>query len=275
MNTHPKISIVTPSFNQGSFLEETIQSVLNQNYPNLEYIIIDGGSTDNSVEIIKKYENQLAYWVSEKDRGQSHALNKGFKRATGEIIGWLNSDDTYLPNCFNYVVKTFNKKPDVDMVYGDFILTDIKNNPLRVKREFNTFNFHRLIYKDFVGQPAAFFRCNILDRVGYLDETLRYSMDWEYFLRIGRQGKVIHIPGVLATYRLHPNAKTAEYGNEDYRRVRRIVFEKYATPHYTNKIFNLLYHKCFSFYYALFRACLVLRNNPIHYFQYLRYSGRI
>jgi len=105
---YPKISIITPSFNQGKYLEETIFSVLGQNYPNLEYIIIDGGSTDNSVDIIKKYENQLTYWISEPDNGQSHAINKGFMKATGGILAWLNSDDMYLPGVLDYVAKTIN-----------------------------------------------------------------------------------------------------------------------------------------------------------------------
>ncbi len=135
----PKISIVTPSYNQAEFLERTILSVLNQNYPNLEYIIIDGGSTDGSVEIIKKYEKYLSYWVSEKDRGQAHALNKGFEKATGDLVGWQNSDDIYLPGAFRKVAEVYRNNPNYDVYFGniyfiaeeDNIIRDLKFSPLR------------------------------------------------------------------------------------------------------------------------------------------------
>ncbi|GAG62509.1 unnamed protein product [marine sediment metagenome] len=124
----PRISVITPSYNQGRFLEKTILSVLNQNYPNLEYIIIDGGSTDESINIIKKYENYIDYWVSEKDRGQADALNKGFKKATGDIIGWQNSDDIYLPSVFLKIAELFKQNPKIDIIYGNRFDIDEDNN---------------------------------------------------------------------------------------------------------------------------------------------------
>ncbi len=124
----PRVSIVTPSFNQAAFLEETIQSVLSQDYPNLEYIIIDGGSTDGSVEIIKKYADKLAYWVSEKDTGQADAINKGLIRVTGEIVAWLNSDDIYLPGTIRAAVEALQAHPDCGLVYGDVLSVDAKGS---------------------------------------------------------------------------------------------------------------------------------------------------
>jgi len=129
--SYPKISVVTPSYNQAEFLERTILSVLNQNYPNLEYIIIDGGSTDGSVEIIKKYEKYLAYWVSEKDRGQAHALNKGFEKSTGDLIGWQNSDDIYLPGAFFKVAEAYKKKPNYDVYFGSVYFVDRDDKIIR------------------------------------------------------------------------------------------------------------------------------------------------
>src|ERR1035437_4288596 len=128
---YPKISVITPSFNQGKYLESTIKSVLEQDYPNLEYIVIDGGSEDNSVEIIKKYEKHLAYWESVKDKGQSHAINKGFAIATGEILAWLNSDDTYEQNAIYNIAEWFRKYPELDFIYGDVNIIDEKGAVLQ------------------------------------------------------------------------------------------------------------------------------------------------
>src|SRR5215208_2659718 len=124
LSNQPRVSIITPSFNQGQFLEETMHSVLEQDYPNIEYIVVDGGSADNSVEIIKKYQGQLAWWVSEKDRGHADALNKGFSHATGEILAWLNSDDVYFPNAVSQAVSFLKTNPAIGMVYGDAELID-------------------------------------------------------------------------------------------------------------------------------------------------------
>ena len=152
----PKISIVTPSYNQAQFLERTILSVLNQNYPNLEYIIIDGGSTDGSVEIIKKYEKYLAYWISEKDKGQAHAINKGFEKATGELVGWQNSDDIYLPNAFYKVVEIFREKPDYDVYFGNIYFIDESDSIIRDLR-FVKFSSFSLIYEGTVLANQATF----------------------------------------------------------------------------------------------------------------------
>ena len=205
----PKISVVTPSYNQGQFLEETIRSVLLQGYPNLEYIIIDGDSTDNSVEIIKKYEPWLSYWVSETDRGQSHAINKGWKKTTGEIVAYLNSDDTYEPGILSYVGQYFLNNTKVDMIYGEACLIDENGKKLRMFRH-KEFNTKKIINDNtwYIPQQAVFIRKRILNRIGFLDENLHFKMDRDLFIRIGINGQVNRIPMYMANFRVHSNAKS-------------------------------------------------------------------
>src|SRR5436190_1293824 len=169
----PKISIVTPSFNQAEFLEETMLSVLDQDYPNLEYIVIDGGSTDGSVEIIKKYADRLAYWVSESDQGQSEAINKGFARATGDVLAWLNSDDAYYPGSVAYIANHFQNNPADDLIYG--VHNDV-NERGEVIRKGMWFPFAAQVFQ--VGfaicQPTSFWRRKVWDTCGPLDTSLHY-----------------------------------------------------------------------------------------------------
>jgi len=208
----PRVSIVTPSYNQGEFLEETIRSVLLQGYPNLEYIIIDGGSQDNSVEIIKKYEPWLAYWVSEPDKGQAHAINKGFKRATGKIVTWLNSDDIYAKMAFKNVLMCFSR--NLDIVYGD---CEYVNENGRKKRTFTSPSELSLINFVFAEppflQPSVFFKSALLDNIGYLNEDYHYRFDSEYWIRLFMSNcRFFHLQTVLSYYRIHSNSKTVNYG---------------------------------------------------------------
>lgn len=267
----PKLSIITPSFNQGKFLEHTILSVLSQNYDNLEYMIIDGGSIDGSVEIIRKYEQYLSYWVSEPDRGQSHAINKGLKRAMGNIIGWLNSDDTYLLGCFKYVVEIFKKYPDAEIIYGNFFYINETAKIFRKRHVFRSFRYETLLFHNYLGQPAVFFRKNILDKVGYLDENLDYAMDWDFFLRMKRQCKMVHIDRFLATYRLHRASKTSREGETNYACDLEYIFNK-------NKVKKFRNTKLDTLYYAAYWACSkfqrlydVLRDNPLDYLRLYLY----
>ena len=212
---YPKISIVTPSYNQAQFLERTILSVLNQNYPNLEYIIIDGGSTDGSVEIIKKYEKYLNYWVSESDRGQSHALNKGFYKTSGDIYGWLNADDLFLPDAFIKVFSTFKLFPNKKIVFGDYLNIDKNDNILELNYAFD-FNLNHFIFEGFHNNAqATFWKSEVHKRFGLFDESLYYTMDYDMLLRFAlNEGQMNfkRIPEVLACFRRHLLQKTG-YSN--------------------------------------------------------------
>jgi glycosyltransferase involved in cell wall biosynthesis len=253
MNERPKISIVTPSYNQGAFIERTIQSVLNQNYPNLEYIIIDGGSTDGSMEIIKKYQDKLAYWVSEKDRGQAHAINKGFHRATGDIVGWLNSDDEYCSGTLETVAKTFTADNDVDFVFGNRITIDENGRILRDERH-TRFSFSALVlYGMIVSQPASFWKRELFEKYGYLDESKRFCMDYEFFCRIGAHIKAKHIRKHLARFRRHPSSKSSTIRNvalEEHSRIRERYLDA-ACKGYPKQLVLLAMFTYRAFWYAV------------------------
>ncbi len=204
----PRISIVTPSFNQARFLEETIRSVLLQGYPDLEYFIIDGGSSDGSVDVIQNYERWLTSWVSEPDRGQSHAINKGWQRAGGEILAWINSDDSYNPGAFRCAVEALQKEPAAGMVYSDINYIDVASNvSYRLKSQ--PYDFEKLLLDNHVAQPTVFLRREALDKVGWLDESFRLIMDQELWLRIGRATAVAYLPDrVLANLRVYPETSS-------------------------------------------------------------------
>lgn len=217
-----RITIVTPSFNQASFLEETIQSILAQNYEDLEYFIIDGGSTDGSVEIIKKYEKHLTYWVSEKDNGQSEALNKGFRRATGEVLTWINSDDILLPGALQAAADAFSKAgPEIGLIYGGARLFD-DNGPLQDIFHTSTPCPEAYTAGMIFAQPASFFRREALEEVGLINEGLHYGMDYDLFCRLSLVTRFQNMPQMFAKYRLHRTSKTVtEFGRfvEDWKRV--------------------------------------------------------
>ena len=208
----PRISVVTPSFNQGQFLEETIRSVLLQRYPDIEYIVIDGGSTDNSRDIIERYSPWLHYWVSEPDRGQSHAVNKGFSASTGTILAYINSDDFYEPHALETAATAFMRPERPQLLTGDCIIFDEK----RVKRTFEAFWPEHIghLLKPFgstFAQPAAFWSRAVYEQVGGFDESLHYAFDREFFLKIGLAGTApLIMRKPLARYRDHPATKTSQ-----------------------------------------------------------------
>lgn len=208
--TFPKISIVTPSFNQAEYLERTIRSVLDQGYPNLEFIIIDGGSTDGSVEIIRRYESRLAYWVSEADRGQAHAINKGLAMSTGEWVAWQNSDDVYYSGALHRVAELARRQPTSELIVGDMNLISEDDCVIRSMR------YVRPTYKSILAEgmvlanQSAFWRRSFHENGHYLDETLECIFDREWFLRVLKMKvRVAHTPFILGALRLHRDTKTS------------------------------------------------------------------
>ena len=236
---YPRISIVTPSYNQDQFLEETILSVLGQNYPNLEYIILDGGSTDKSTEIIKKYEKYLTYWESQKDQGQAHAINKGFSMATGDILSWLNSDDFYLPGALLYI----SSKLDISssqLVFGDCV----------VVREDKGNRAYAMVVKDrdkktdlingSIAQSSAFWTKETWKKVGLLNADMHFAFDLEWFNRAKMKGiQFIYVPKHLSVFRSHKICKTNIGGNKRLNEIA-YVYRKFRNENYENAFKTLV-----------------------------------
>jgi glycosyltransferase involved in cell wall biosynthesis len=208
MASQPLVSIVTPSFNQARFLEETICSVLDQDYANIEYLLVDGGSTDGSLEIIQRYAGRLAWWVSEPDQGQTDAINKGFAHAHGEILAWLNSDDTYQPHAIAEAVAYLQEHPETGMVYGDANLVDESG---RVLGKFPARQTdYRRLRRGYVHIPqqAAFFRASLWKQVAPLDPTFYFAMDYDLWVRLSRLAPLDYFPHLWANFRLHGSGKS-------------------------------------------------------------------
>lgn len=207
MSNEPKVSIVTPSFNQAQFLESTLVSIDSQTYRNVEHIVIDGGSTDGSVDILRRHAAQLAYWVSEPDDGQTDALIKGFSRATGDILCWLNSDDVLEPWTISEVVEFFERHPKAQAVYGDSLWTDKSGAPLKPKKEHA---FHRFIWMydhNFIPQPSTFWRRELYEAVGGLDPTFDLAMDADLWIRFSDVTKIHHVRRQWSRMRFYPEQK--------------------------------------------------------------------
>ncbi len=207
----PKLSIVMPCFNQVEFIERSILSVLNQNYPNIELVIIDGGSEDGTIEIIRKYQKYITYWISENDRGQSDALNKGFKHCTGEIFGWLNSDDIYLPNAFKHAIKALDKNLDKKIVFGDFLSIDKEDNIIDYNHAFD-FSLNQFKYEGFhLNAQSMFWRNSVHRAFSGFDTNLINTMDYQMILEFGineGQKSFLRIPNVLGGFRRYEGQKT-------------------------------------------------------------------
>jgi glycosyltransferase involved in cell wall biosynthesis len=201
------VSIVTPSFNQGRFLRRTVDSVLAQDYPDVEYLVIDGGSTDESRAILESYGKRF-FWISEPDRGQTDALNKGFARARGDVLAYLNSDDVLLPGALRAIVGHFSRHADWDLVYGQAYHVD-EHDAVLERYPTEPYDWGRLVQTCFICQPAAFWRRRLAERVGPFDERLQLAMDYDYWMRADRAGaRIEHVPEYLACSRRHPQTKT-------------------------------------------------------------------
>lgn len=207
MKSKPLVTIITPSYNQGNFIEYTILSVLNQTYENIEYIVIDGASTDGTIEILNKYGNKIKY-VSEPDKGQADAINKGFKMAKGEIIGWINSDDLLDENSIEKIISHFIEDKKLGICYGNIINIDETGNILS-KTENKNITLNKLLYiNSEVVQPGSFYKKAFVEKVNYLDDNLRYVMDFDLWIRILKLGNIKYVNETLAYFRLHANSKT-------------------------------------------------------------------
>ena len=252
MNTL-KISIITPSFNQVDFLERTLLSVLDQGYPNIEYIVIDGGSTDGSVDLIKKYEHRLAYWVSEKDRGQAHAINKGLERATGDWVAWQNSDDTYYPGVFSQLASVAKSNSAAQLIIGNMNLIDRDDVLLR------DLKYVRPTYKSLLSEgmvlanQSAFWRRSVHQKLGLLSETLDCAFDYEWFLRLLADCRSTeHVNATWGALRVHGDTKTSN---------RQHVFEREFEQILSGREPSTLDKR----YHQFRRMCLMLAQGELRY----------
>lgn len=223
MSDLPRVSIVTPSFNQAAFLEQTIQSVLSQDYPNLEYWVIDGGSTDGSLDIIKRYADKLSGWLSESDLGQGDAINKGFRRCQGEIVAWLNSDDIYRPGAIHRAVEVLQDHPEVGLVYSNVDSIDPQGEVFN-RMTYDQWGLEDLMSFNMLGQVSVFLRGSVLEKAGLLDISYHFLLDHHLWLRMALEAPLKYVPGeVWAAARMHPGAKNVaqaeRFGEEAYRLV--------------------------------------------------------
>ena len=225
----PLISVVTPSYNQAAYLETTILSVLGQCYPAIEYIIMDGGSSDGSVDIIRRYESQLAYWTSAKDGGQAAAINSAFGRANGEILCWINSDDYLLPGAFWNVARLLRSEvTNPALIYGGCVLMreDVGIGKIVLPREHD---IHRLAVSDYIIQPSAFWTRSLWEKTGVLDDKLSFAFDWDWFIRAAAHGQFINTPAMLSAYRFHQAHKSGSGGGQRRKEIVEVV-RRHAPP---------------------------------------------
>ena len=249
MTNLPLVSIITPSFNQAQFLEQTIQSVLGQDYPQIEYIIVDGGSTDGSVDMIKKYEGRLAWWVSEQDQGQTDAINKGFAHSKGEVLAWINSDDTYNPRAVGQAVKYLMENPDVAMVYAD---CNFINEAGQVIGKFNSKQTdYRRLREGYVHIPqqTMFFRAKYWQELGPLDPSFYFAMDYDLWTRIASKAPIKYLAGqTWANFRIHDLGKTTTHDDRCWPEMLRVhyrdgggFFSLIVAKYYLRKIIGSLW----------------------------------
>lgn len=276
--TLPKISIVTPSYNQGEYLERTIRSVINQNYPNLEYIIIDGGSTDNSVEVIKKYEKYISYWCSEKDKGQSDALNKGFERATGDIFFYLASDDILLPGVLDKIAKEFSEN-DIDVLYGNRLIIDPEDNVISERRCVKYIPYLSRLGNVTLGSFAVypdsmFYKKDIFYKVGGFDLSLHNTMDTDFWLKVTKlTNKIKFLREYIIGFRVTPTSKTVSYWNDIRERETKELMKRHGKPPFS-KLIGLFPYAVYLFLFILqgdldYIVKRILKEKRKKYFEYV------
>jgi glycosyltransferase involved in cell wall biosynthesis len=233
----PRISVVTPSFNQGRFLRETLDSIHSQGYPNLEHIVIDGGSTDESRDLLVEYDQLLAYWVSEKDDGQTDAIARGFERASGEILCWLNSDDVFLPGALAAVGEVFSRRSEVSFLYGDAIWIDENGGFIKEKKEQAFSRFVICWDHNFIPQPSTFWRADLYRRAGGVDRSFNLAMDADLWLRMAEISEPIHLSRPLSQMRFYGEQKNTRMREQSLAEMRRLRDRYYPnTPSWEAKV---------------------------------------
>ena len=229
----PLVSIVTPSYNQARFLEATLRSVLEQDYPRIEYLVVDGASSDGSIEIIRRYADRLTWWVSEKDSGQSEAINKGFHRANGEFVGWLNSDDIYLPGAVSSAIQFFQAHSEAGLVYGDARAIDADGKPLNLMRA-RQYSLTDLMAFNIICQPAAFMRRSVLEEAGYLNPAYQLLMDNLLWMCMALKAPIVYTPQTWAAARYHDQAKNRTRGAAYGQEARRLIGDLKSRPEFSD-----------------------------------------
>jgi len=254
-----KFSIITPSYNQGKYIEDNIRSILNQDYKNFEHIIYDNKSTDDTLKILQRYNHII--WTSEKDNGQTDAINKGLKKASGDIFCYLNSDDMLAEGSLSFINSYFENNRDVDLVYGNCILIDSDGNTIKVRKP-EEFNLNRLLYLgySYIQQPSTFFRRGVLEDVGYFDGGLKYVMDYDYWIRVARKGKILrYVDKDLSMMRIHREAKTFA-GNREMFKEAFSVSKKYGGSKLIRYHFHYAFWYIINTFPGLFKFLFNIRN---------------
>lgn len=261
-NKYPKISIITPSYNQGQYIERTILSIINQGYPNIEHIIIDGGSTDNTVKIIKKYKKQISYWISESDDGQANAINKGLRICTGELIAFQNSDDIYLPGAFKIVADEYINNPNFGVYYGNFLHIDDEDNIIDEQKLINAYYFLQVLKGPQIHNQSAFWTKLVLENIGNFNEELQFDMDYEFFSRIlYHKIPVKYINKFLGAFRHHYNSKTKTLQNISKKELS-LVSKMYKNKRFITKITPKYLGRTISIFY---KALTHIYNGDVNY----------
>jgi len=273
----PNITIITPSLNQGKYIEETIKSVLDQDYDDVEYIVVDGGSNDGTIDVLKKYGSQLE-WISEPDDGQADAINKGFRMAKGDIISWINSDDVLIPGALEKVAAFFRQNPQTDMIYGKSNFIDSAGKTVGTYPT-EPFDYERLAVFNFISQPSVFFKRDVFEKVGGLDARLQFSFDLDFWLKIGKTYPVEYLEEFLSCYRLHPESKTVDsaYAEKNHKEGLFTVLK-----HYNWAPLNRVYGYCYHYVEARlpmflrdFRPMVLFLGLLVSIFQYLKFNRGI
>jgi glycosyltransferase involved in cell wall biosynthesis len=266
MSAQPLVTVVTPCWNSIEFIDRTILSIRKQTYKNIEFIVVDGGSTDGTLEIIKGHADGISWWISEPDKGMYHAINKGLVQASGEIVSYLNSDDIYYPDTISNVVKIFAQQPQADLIYGNLDIIDEQDKVLynQIYPDFSAKHFANANYS-MIGQPASFWRRGLLEKIGLFDESFKMVADFDFFVRAGVAGKMVHVDETLAAFRVHAKSLTSRQLELNFREIG-LMRKKHGVEYMrlSNKISRVAYDIYFKLinYRSLKNRILVGRQHP-------------